>query len=173
MKNIFGIACVDSGGAFAKINHGPLPWTAQQGDLDWFKFITNNNIVVVGANTYAELQKLPPLKNREIWPVGKNFDLKNEKDVLARYSNLQEDKQLFIAGGARLWISFQDYYSLFYLTMLKEKHVETSEAMILDFNSQLNDLTATCFLERPHYKTFMLRGKFALDKIEMDGNVAP
>jgi len=122
MKSITGVACVDMNHFYAEKEGGPLPWPSIQADLQWFKFLTNGGIVVVGDNTYQELQKLPPLKNREIWPVGKNHELKCVSDVLIKYSQ-EESRPLFVGGGGRLWKEFSEWYDCFYVTVLKKNYV--------------------------------------------------
>lgn len=124
MKSITGIACVDSHCYYANKEGGPLAWPHTEGDLDWFKYITNGGILVVGNNTWKELQKLPPLKNREIWPVGRDHELKSVYDVMTKFRLDSTNRQMFIGGGGQLWHDFFDYYDIFYLTVLKKQWIE-------------------------------------------------
>lgn len=124
MKQIIGIACVDAGGYYAAESDAPLPWPHTEGDLDWFKYVTNGGILVVGSVTYKQLQKLPPLKNREIWPVGKDHELKSVDDVLKKYEETGYKKTLYIAGGKRIWKAFDEHCDFFFVTRLNKKWVE-------------------------------------------------
>src|SRR6187402_2729861 len=121
MKKIIGIACVDAGGFYANKEGGPLAWPHTEGDLDWFRYLTNGGIMVVGSNSKKELDKLPPLKNREIWTVGREHELKSVEDVLNKYRNEESDRPLFVGGGKSLWAGFGPYYDNFYLTVLKKR----------------------------------------------------
>lgn len=151
MNKIIGIACVDTAGHYAPANGGPLPWPKEEGDLDWFKYITNGNIIVVGANSYAELEKLPPLKNREVWPVGRDHELKCVQDVLAKYSREHNNRDLFVGGGNRLWEEFVPFYDAFYLTVLKKQYLEEGQGIKINVILPRNIM----LLEKPNYNVML------------------
>lgn len=158
MKKIIGIACVDANGFYAKSDGGPLPWPNSEGDLDWFKYITNGGILVVGSNTKKELDKLPPLKNREIWAVGKEYKLKSAEDVLERYKKDQTGRNLFICGGAKLWESFENFYTGFYLTVLKQKFIEDGLEISEGMSESLDELDfGLKIIEKEKYSIFFAK----------------
>lgn len=151
MKKIIGVACIDAGGFYARKEGGPLAWPHSESDLPWFKYITNGNIIVVGANSYAELQKLPPLKNREVWPVGKNHELKCVQNVLAKFSREHNDRNLFVGGGNRLWEEFVPLYDAFYLTVLKKQYLEENQGVKINLALPRN----ICVVSKPHYNVVL------------------
>lgn len=125
MKKIIGIACVDNNGFYCPNDGGHLVWPKEEGDLDWFKYITNGNIILLGKNSYNLLKELPPLKNREIWSVGsEGCDFKNFEEARLYYESLETDKLLFVGGGRRLWEEAKLYWDYFYLTVLHKKWIE-------------------------------------------------
>jgi dihydrofolate reductase len=151
MKKIIGIACVDADGFYAKKDGGPLPWPHTEGDLDWFSYITKGNIIVLGSNSYKELMKLPPLKNREIWPVGKEYELKTVEDVLERFKE-EESRDLFIGGGKGLWDGFIEYYNRFYLTVLNTVWVQ--DGLRFDDGDVFILENFDPIIDKPNYKVY-------------------
>jgi dihydrofolate reductase len=71
---------------------GELPWYDPR-DLAWFRFMTMNNIVVVGWRT---AQKLPQLPGRELIVFQRGG---MSIDEIIRYANAI-NKDIFVCGGA-------------------------------------------------------------------------
>lgn len=128
---IVGIQCIDANGFYAEKDNPHLPWLPGAGDLDWFQFMTKGQIVVVGRNTF---KTLPPLKNREVWPVGKEYELKTVKDVLKKYKTDGDDRDLFIGGGAALWQGFSEHYDNFYQTVLNQGYISKDNGLKWDWD---------------------------------------
>lgn len=124
---IVGIQAIDNGLSFAEVSNDNLPWAGVDGDLDWFKYVTNGHIVVGGEKTY---QALKGLKNRESWLASRS-EGKSAENILKAYATLQEmgDKRnLFICGGEEVWEAFRPHYDAFYLTILNKTYVEPEKS---------------------------------------------
>lgn len=108
-----------------------IPWYIPE-DFKWFKEKTNNNVVIMGMNTYFSL----PKKNRPL-PNRKNIVLCNDpmniriienegaivfssiNSVIEYCSNLI-GKECFVIGGESIYKQFIDKVSLLYLTEIDE-----------------------------------------------------
>lgn len=82
-----------------------IPWKCVE-ELQLFKDITNDNVLIVGRKTY---ESLPLLKNRIIMVLSSNVnkDINNSftslSDALTYTSNIYNNKKIFISGGAQLY----------------------------------------------------------------------
>ena len=102
-----------------------LPWPNIKEDMSWFRYLTENNIVVMGRNTWESIGK--PLKNRKNIVVssrgyveGSDKTLENVADIVSLESEYP-GKKIFIIGGAKLYtdtISMVD--TIFMTRILKE-----------------------------------------------------
>ena len=139
--------------------NGKLPWHCSE-ELNIFKTRTTNNIIVVGRKT---LEKLPYLKDREIWCLSKNknLDLKVFKNNVRLFNYFEDivdasretDKKVFIAGGKTLYdmiFTKPQLIENLYLSIMNEKHkadtyVEIENiSFIIKSKDKYNDFT--------HYK---------------------
>ncbi len=92
------IACDPKGGIGFD---GKLPWTNIQGDLPRFKALTNNQVIVMGRNTWESLPK-KPLPNRvSVVVTSKHID---GVATLSGLPNKKTDqlKDAWLIGGAKL-----------------------------------------------------------------------
>lgn len=95
-------------------------------DMQHFKNVTKNNIVVMGYNTYLSMN-LKPLSNR-FNIVFTNKSIKNTNDVV--FTNKVEDiielakyADIWVIGGNSIYNLFKDYYNTLYITTTKNRIV--------------------------------------------------
>ena len=92
------VACDPKGGIGYK---NQLPWGRLQGDLPRFKALTDDQIVVMGRNTWESLPK-KPLPNRTNLIVTTQFisRLPNDSFSISNIDSVTDDA--WIIGGAKL-----------------------------------------------------------------------
>jgi dihydrofolate reductase len=106
-------------------NNGSLPWNIKE-DMQWFKNLTTNNVVIMGRNTWNGLNG--PLKNRinvvvashPIDNVDSICDLIEEN--ISAYQIGYPDKEIFIIGGAKLYESMTNIIDKFYVTRIHQNY---------------------------------------------------
>lgn len=133
------IAAMDNNNAIGKNN--TLPWHISE-DLKYFKSLTENNIVIMGKNTFKSLD-YKPLPNRINIVVSSNNNLFNELNIniykennddfnnnliLANSLNIaielatniaisnNNNKKIFIIGGGQLYKQSIDIVNNLYIT---------------------------------------------------------
>lgn len=97
-----------------------MPWPFLPDDMNWFKLLTSNNIVIMGSSTWKSLKKKLP--NRINIVISKNnlYDCDHifpslESAII--YSNIEyKDKEIFIIGGQQLYDSSMSIIDNFYIT---------------------------------------------------------
>lgn len=107
------IAATDKNGLIG--NNGNLPWKIPE-DMEFFKKVTTNNIVVMGRKTYISIGQ--PLKNRvnvlisetilETYDPNKNIeDYMNDIVVVNSFEKILtydfKNKNMFIIGGRSIY----------------------------------------------------------------------
>lgn len=111
-------------------NRGTLPWPRNQEDLNWFRTLTENNIVVMGRNTWEDPQMPKPLPNRINYIISsRNIDIKYRNKARWIPDNVNEhikniavkhpDKKIFIIGGKQVYETTHDIIDRVYLTRFK------------------------------------------------------
>lgn len=79
-----------------------LPWSNIKGDLPRFKHLTNNQVIVMGRNTYESLP-IKPLKNRlNIVVTSKQLELPNGCFAINNIEKLNGFNNCWLIGGAKL-----------------------------------------------------------------------
>ena len=111
-------------------NRGTLPWPKHPQDMIWFKEHTENQIVVMGRNTWDDPKMPKPLPNRANYVVSKRH-VDREYQHLVRWipsdavDNIkqiqkQNPKQhVFIIGGQQLYDATESIVERVYLTRMK------------------------------------------------------
>jgi dihydrofolate reductase len=108
-------------------NNGTLPWPKNSEDLYQFKKHTENQIVVMGRNTWDDPMMPNPLPNRA------NFVVTNRKlnviqartingDISQEVTEIKErfpDKKVFVIGGKSIYEATQNIVERVYLTRIK------------------------------------------------------
>jgi dihydrofolate reductase len=111
-------------------NRGTLPWPKHSQDLSWFKRHTENQIVVMGRNTWEDPAMPKPLSNRINYVVSsKHVDTKYQHLVRWIPNNLVENlkniqasnpkKNVFVIGGKQLYEAADPVVERIYLTRMK------------------------------------------------------
>lgn len=112
------IACVDNNWGIG--NDGKLLFSIQQ-DMEFFRFMTINNIVVMGKKTFDTL-RTKPLPNRINVVLTRDTDFKPEgaevchsvEEALDFLRDRQEN--VFIIGGEEIYKTFLPYCNKAYIT---------------------------------------------------------
>jgi len=108
-------------------NQGTLPWPKNSEDLHQFKKHTENQIVVMGRNTWDDPMMPNPLPDRV------NFVVTNRKlnviqarpiqgDICQEINAIKErfpEKKVFVIGGKSIYESTQSIVERVYLTRIK------------------------------------------------------
>ena len=110
-----------------------IPWYIPE-DLQYFKKITENHIIVMGRKTFESLPNI--LKNRIHLILTKNSlfsdKYKNQENVYVCNSIVQSNillndliektgKKVFIIGGSEIYSLFYDYCKIFHITQVHHK----------------------------------------------------
>ena len=129
-------------------NNNKIPWNLKN-DLQRFKQLTNQQIIVMGRKTYDSLP-IRPLKNRinvvitnspDDYECQENLFYTNLDDSLYLLKTLQENtnKKVFIIGGTKIYKYFFQYCTHFYITKV---NLQCEGNVFFPFNLQLfNDKT--------------------------------
>lgn len=100
--------------------------TYLKGDMEYFRYVTQNSIVVMGYNTYLSLPK-KPLSNRiNIVLTKKNiilqncFVINNINDLfkLLETINKNNEKNVFVIGGSNVYKQLIDLCNKLYITYI-------------------------------------------------------
>lgn len=105
---------------------GDLIWKLKE-DIQFFRKMTLNHIVVMGRKTFESLPKVLPDRKNIVLSNSKINNNKIEvyksvKEFLTKYENY--DEEIFIIGGATIYNQFIDLATKLYLTEIDE--VKTS-----------------------------------------------
>ena len=108
-------------------NKGTLPWPKNLDDLQQFKKHTENEIVVMGRNTWDDPMMPKPLPNRVNFVVTNrninNIDVRSiQGDICEELKNIQErfpKKKVFVIGGKEIYESTETVIERVYLTRMK------------------------------------------------------
>jgi dihydrofolate reductase len=112
MKAIFA---VDEDGGIGK--DGGLPWPKIPGDLERFKQLTTNGIVVMGRGTWESSGMPKPLpKRRNVVVSSQDLDLPNDVIHFRDISLLDSIPTSWIIGGAGLIDTAYEKINTIYLT---------------------------------------------------------
>lgn len=123
-----------------------LPWDAFQGDLERFKDLTTNGVVIMGRRTYESLGK-KALPHRENIIVHRNGliadpnvkDAPSLKKAISMAKNLWFKKPIFLIGGYRIFQEGQKFADEIDLTVLPYKGYENYETSSLIYFPKINE----------------------------------
>jgi dihydrofolate reductase len=98
---------------------GQMPWPRLKGDMQWFKQMTTNQVVIMGSTTYDSLGKSLP--NRINVVISRKRELgdhtfNNCGDALDFCAVEYPDKEIFIIGGSAIYEAYLDIIDRFYVT---------------------------------------------------------
>ena len=98
-------------------NKGKIPWNIK-GEQKRFKELTTGNVVIMGRRSFEEIEK--PLKDRDtiVISTSKNFDFENctTASSLEEAIDLSVNRDIFIAGGERIYKEAMDLVDIIYVT---------------------------------------------------------
>ena len=98
-------------------NNGRIPWNIK-GEQKRFKELTTGNVVIMGRRSYEEIGK--PLPNRTTIVVSNTKIYNSENCINARSLTeaieLAGNKDVYIAGGAKLYEEAMDIVDKMYIT---------------------------------------------------------
>lgn len=103
-------------------NNNKLLWK-QSDDLKRFKKLTDNNIVIMGKNTFESLS-FKPLKNRKNIIITRNNNLSYDNCIMAR--TIEEsieiseniEGEIFVIGGSSIYEQFLFLSNKLYVTII-------------------------------------------------------
>lgn len=112
------IACIDSNYGIGKNND--IPWKLNP-DLKYFKQMTLNSVIIMGANTWRSIgsKSLPNRINLVISNTIPN-SYKSIEDALTEAKKY--DKPIFIIGGASIYEQGFKYTNTVYLTKINDDY---------------------------------------------------
>jgi len=132
---IIGIVAVDAANGIG-IN-GTLPWPKLKEDLAWFKSKTENNIVLMGSNTWRSIGS-KPLPNRINCVVSKYNKEKADYMFFDPSYGVEfcmkvlYTKDLYIIGGQKIYDSTMHFIDKWYITEI-EKEYKCDKTFQLDY----------------------------------------
>ena len=115
------LAC-DSQGGIGKDNK--LPWARLEGDLPRFKELTENQIVIMGRNTWESIpEKYRPLPNRiNIVVSRQQLDLPKGVGLINDINMIDASPVVWCIGGAELFKSLLPKITEIHLSQTWEKY---------------------------------------------------
>lgn len=99
--------------------NGSMPWPHLKGDMNFFKTITTNNIVVMGSTTYLSIGKSLPNRINVVLSSNKSLGdhtFSDPHNVIAFCLSEYPDKDIFIIGGENVYQQYYDIIEKYYVT---------------------------------------------------------
>lgn len=99
---------------------GSMPWPYLKTDMMWFKKLTTDQIVIMGANTWRSLPK--KLSNRLNYVITRyrieqaDHCFSAIEAAMFHAQHTYPDKEIFIIGGQQLYDSTMDSIDRFFIT---------------------------------------------------------
>lgn len=157
MVNLIGIVAMDSEGGIGKNN--TLPWPHNKEDMEWFKEVTNESIVVMGKNTWDSLPK--KLSNRINVVISRETVDEADETIITKndsiYYFMEEiakikmsypwAKNVFLIGGKATYEKLNPMVDKWYITQIDQsfdcdtklcKKSLTNDFSVVSYN-QLNN----------------------------------
>lgn len=134
-----------------------LPWVKNKEDLSHFQKMTKGNVVVMGGNTFRQLQEIGfenglPRRDNIVITNGFTKDYRGTRCQVLRLPDIirimsYEDKKFFIIGGKSIYEQLHPYCEKIYLTRINQESPDADVVINLDFlegfdkveNLSLND----------------------------------
>jgi dihydrofolate reductase len=98
-----------------------IPWLLPE-DFKWFKQLTTGNVIVMGRKTFESIGK--PLPNRETIVLSRsNFSYPGVRTIsdLSEFDLAGESREVYICGGAQVYVQALPLCSDLYLTLVKRE----------------------------------------------------
>lgn len=124
MPKIQAIAAVDFDWGIGKNND--MPWPRLSSDLQRFKSLTENSVVLMGKNTWLSLPKSPLPKRENIVVTSSLKDdfvikMSGDPETIINKIKAAIDKPIWIIGGQQLYQQFLPFCDAVYLTRIQDK----------------------------------------------------
>lgn len=117
---INGIVAVDRSQGIGFQNS--MPWPRLKGDLQWFKQLTTDNVIIMGRKTWNSIGA-KPLPNRinivvtrGVECLGADHQFNDTDDALDVGWSKYPNKEIFIIGGSAIYQQYLDVVDRFYIT---------------------------------------------------------
>ena len=149
---IIGIVCADKNWGIGFNNQ--LLFDIKE-DMEFFKFHTLNNTVIMGLNTYKSIGK--PLKNRKnivlsFEPIGLDPSVDVFTSIDQCLGHINRDNDIYIIGGATIYNSFLPYYDKIYVTKVNAEENADTYFPNLDLNNDFKlDMQTSPFKTKNGY----------------------
>ena len=117
MKHFKAIAAMSENRVIGQGNK--IPWRLPE-DFKWFKKMTTGNVIVMGRKTFESIGK--PLPNRETIVLSRGtFKYPGVRMIsdLGQIDLANENREVFICGGAQVYEQALPLCSELYLTLVK------------------------------------------------------
>ena len=110
---------------------GKIPWHLSE-DLKFFKRTTLGHIILMGRKTYESLGK--PLPGRENWVLTQGPDFPGVRTIhrLEEVTEPTDGRQLFVIGGAQLYLALLPRCSELLLTLV-DREIENADTFFPPF----------------------------------------
>jgi dihydrofolate reductase len=126
-----------------------MPWAHIADDMKHFQRTTNNNVVVMGANTWDSLGEIAPLKNRINYVITSkslnnfpgvtdcyNYSEYSMENILVAIASRHANKEIIIIGGKTLYDATYHLCDTIYLTRVHAEFVCDTK---VDINTYLQE----------------------------------
>lgn len=121
-----------------------LPWPKLKEDLNWFRQLTEENVIVMGSTTWKSLGVHAPLKHRHNYVISsthnKNdfpgcFATRNPKIdsievILKALDFAYPEQDIFVIGGKTLYDEAYQYCDAIFLTRVHDKYLSDTKVNI-------------------------------------------
>lgn len=107
-----------------------MPWPHLPGDMQWFRKITTEQVIIMGSSTWKSLP-FKPLKNRinvvlsrtsDYGAQGADHTFSNPDTALTFCQAEYPDKEIFIIGGSEIYNIFLTVIDNFYITEIQQSY---------------------------------------------------
>jgi dihydrofolate reductase len=128
--------------------NGTLPWPHNAEDLQHFKELTTNHVVVMGRKTWDDPKMPKPLPNRTVY-VATNRSISyampitgNIKDRLLEIEQQHPNKKIFVIGGAELLQESKPVLDRIYISHIKGAYRADTRIYVKEFLSGFTPVRA-------------------------------
>ena len=148
-----------------------LPWDKNPEDMKFFKETTKGNVVVMGGNTFRQLQDIGfenGLPNRQNWvltseiplmckmgytPLSNGNKLVNKPWLCTSLNlgiNIPYEQDVFIIGGKSIYEQLHPYCDRVYLTCINKTFPEADVRISINFLSEFDIVDTKTLNEYSH-----------------------
>ena len=100
--------------------NGLMPWPRLQGDMQWFKDTTLNNVVVMGSVTWKSIGTYLPnrinIVIRSTLHPAANITFSDPVDAIQTLKERYSNNEIFIIGGQSIYDRTKELVDRFYVT---------------------------------------------------------